>query len=122
MACGACQVQRDQAKYTTETILLLLPPPVGARRIFVTDYNWIRNAGDTKAPSGHFLMSERIEQACAADWSGSACIAARALWRQEWPTGECLGPDGKVYCAGVVPSRTRSGYGQLGEPKLERFR
>lgn len=82
MAAGLCAVANDSKDYKSETVLIVLPAPVGPRRILKNDYTWIRSAGYAKAPSGRFLMSERIKEACESDALGGRCLAARSLWRQ----------------------------------------
>ena len=96
MNCGVCKVERGPFSSVTQT--LVFPPPVGVRRISSADYNWIKEAGNEKGVSGLYKMTERIQQACMV-WSSDPCFAVRALWQQEWPTGECIGTDGKVYKA-----------------------
>lgn len=83
MRTGVCAVANDGKVYTTQAIVLLLPAPIGARRILRSDYEWIRSAGYAKGASGRFVMSERIEKACQADAFGSRCLAARSLWSQK---------------------------------------
>ena len=97
MNCGVCQVERRPFALTAQT--LLLPPPAGVRQISASDYNWIKEAGSAKGASGLYVMTERVQQACLT-WSSDTCLVVRALWRQEWPTGQCISPtDGKVYVA-----------------------
>ena len=96
MHCGVCRVERGPFSSATQTILF--PPPVGVRRISSADYNWIKEAGNAKGASGLYVMTERVQQACAV-WSSDVCLAVRALWQQEWPTGECVTPQGQVYVA-----------------------
>ena len=84
MDAGLCVVANDTSTPPGATITLLLPQPVGPRRILVADYNWIRAAGYLTNPAtGRWVMSERIEQACTADALSSRCFAARSLWKQE---------------------------------------
>ena len=97
MNCGVCKVERGPFSSVTQT--LIFPPPVGVRRISAADYNWIKEAGNAKGASGLYVMTERVQQSCLV-WSSDPCLAVRALWQQEWPTGQCISPnDGKVYVA-----------------------
>ena len=97
MNCGVCKVERGPFSSVTQT--LIFPPPVGVRQISSADYNWIKEAGNEKAPSGLYVMTERVHQACLT-WSSDACFAVRALWQQEWPTGQCINvSNGKPYKA-----------------------
>ncbi len=83
MGNGLCAVANDTKDYGTETILVILPKPVGPRRILLNDYNWIRSSGYAKGKSGRFVMSERIEEACQADALSGKCLAARSYWSQQ---------------------------------------
>ncbi len=82
MGKGLCIVANDTKDYGAETLTVILPAPVGARKILRNDYNWIRSAGYAKGASGRFVMSERIEEACQADALSSRCLAARSYWSQ----------------------------------------
>jgi hypothetical protein len=83
MNAGLCQVANDTQDYQNETIAVLLPAPVGLRRILRNDYNWIRNTGYERNPkTGRYLMSERIEEACSADALSGRCLAVRSYWSQ----------------------------------------
>jgi hypothetical protein len=84
MANGLCAVANDTKDYGSETIVVVLPKPVGPRRILLNDYNWIRAAAYEKGPSGRYVMSERIEEACQADALSGRCLAARSYWSQTW--------------------------------------
>ena len=98
MNCGLCRVVIGPS--ATASLTIIFPPPVGVRVIQPVDYNWLKDAGQIKAASGLYVMTERITEACTANWSGDRCIAFRSMWRQEWPTGQCISPnDGKVYVA-----------------------
>jgi hypothetical protein len=84
MSRGLCAVANDQADYKGETVVLVLPAPIGVRRVLRNDYNWVRNAGYAKAPSGLFLMTERIKEACSGDALIGRCLAVRSLWNANW--------------------------------------
>lgn len=97
MNCGLCRVERGPS--ATKPLTIVFPPPVGVRYIQPADYNWLKDAGEKKAASGLYVMTERIVEACSANWSSDRCLAFRSMWRQAWPSGECIGVDGKVYRA-----------------------
>jgi hypothetical protein len=83
MSAGLCVVANDTKDYGSETLTVVLPKPVGVRKILKNDYNWIRSAGYAKGKSGKFLMSERIIEACSVDALSGRCLAARSYWRQK---------------------------------------
>jgi hypothetical protein len=83
MGAGLCAVANDTKDYGAETVTVVLPKPVGVRRILKNDYNWIRSAGYAKGKSGRYVMSERIEEACMADALSGRCVAARSYWSQQ---------------------------------------
>ena len=101
MNCGLCRVVTGPS--ATTSLTLIFPPPVGVRIIDPVDYNWLKDAGEKKAVSGRYVMTERIIEACTANWSGNRCLAFRSMFRQEWPTGKCVGATGKVYRARQTP-------------------
>ncbi len=82
MSQGVCQVANGDT--ASGTVILILPAPVGVRRISRADYNWIKEVGYQKGSSGLFLMTERIQEACSQDALNSRCIAARSLWNANW--------------------------------------
>ena len=86
MGQGLCAVANDTVDHGTETITLLLPAPVGVRRILVNDYNWMRSPAYSKAPNGMFVMSERAREACGADALGGRCLAFRSYWQRVFPS------------------------------------
>lgn len=98
MNCDLCQVGNDATPYKPGTFYQLY---IGSTRylIPIEDYTAIRNAGKDVGVSGLFVMSEKVQDACRADWDGSVCRAARLLWKQEWPVGQCVTPKGTVYTA-----------------------
>jgi hypothetical protein len=83
MSQGLCAVANDTKDYGAQMLTVILPQPVGVRRILRNDYNWIRSAGYAKGKSGKFVMSERIIEACSVDALSGRCIAARSYWSQQ---------------------------------------
>lgn len=83
MEQGLCQVANDPNDYGSATLAVVLPRPIGVRRISRNTYNQFRNLGYEKAPSGRYAMSEFIEQTCGADALSDGCLAARSFWSQE---------------------------------------
>ena len=86
MTAGLCAVANDTADHGIETITLILPAPVGVRKILVNDYNWMREPGYAKASSGRFVMSERAVEACSADALSGRCLAFRSYWVRKFPS------------------------------------
>lgn len=83
MSRGLCAVANDPKDYGGEVMTVLLPRPVGARKILRQDYEWIRSAGYAKGKSGLYVMSERINEACSTEATSSRCLAARSYWSQQ---------------------------------------
>lgn len=76
-----CAVANDTRDYGTQTMLVLLPAPVGRRLILVNDYNWFRNTGYTPGVQHKYLMQDRAE-ACSVDALSGRCLAMRSYFSQ----------------------------------------
>lgn len=82
MNAELCAVANDTQDYANKTLLVVLPPPTGPRRILVNDYNWMRNTGYAKTPAGEWLMTERMRESCGTDALGGRCLAFRSYFSQ----------------------------------------
>jgi hypothetical protein len=82
MRCDLCRVALDKEAYPGEMKQIFLPK-LGLRFISVADYNWIRNAVDTKTDAGKYLMCERVAEAMQAPDSPRG-IVARSLFDASW--------------------------------------
>lgn len=95
MNAKLCAVANDTKDYGGETVLVVLPKPVGARRILKNDYHWMRNTGYDKTKAGEWLMTYRMRAACKADGEGGRCIAFRSYFSQ-FPVSARAPGDGVV--------------------------
>jgi hypothetical protein len=87
MICEECRVAADTRVYPSGTRPIL----IANKRydVPVADYNWIRNAGYTKAPSGEFLMCERVK-AAMVNPNSMRGLVARSSFSADY--------DGRGYC------------------------
>lgn len=99
MHCDVCRVANDTTAYPPGGFAQFFVNGIGLIRIPIDQYRVIQNAGKGMSVTGIFEMSARVQQYCRTDWDGGVCRAARFLWKQEWPAGQCVTPDGKVYTA-----------------------
>ncbi len=99
MHCDICQVANDRTAYPPGAFAQFYIAGQGLIRVPIDQYRVIQNAGKDVGISGLYVMSERVQAACRDDWDGGVCHAARFLWRQEWPSGQCVTPTGAIYNA-----------------------